>query len=286
MSRKHLILPVFLLGAVVGGYIAYNVPLRPPTETGAVEKPSDEPLEAAFNTEDDIIPASKNPIQFDRQEVPSPETPIKKDTALLDAPIIEQLPEFRNGCEVVSLTMLLQYYGIDKNKMELAEEMKKDPTERKESADRIILYWGNPNTGFVGDITGKTKGYGIYNRPLLELLEKYIPSALNLTGRSFDEIERSISDGRPVVVWTTVSFEKPREDQWLTWDSPQGEVRATFQEHAVLLVGYDNDYVYVNDPLSGKKQLKLEKRTFLPSWEALGKQAISYSSAPVADRTR
>jgi uncharacterized protein YvpB len=65
-----------------------------------------------------------------------------------------------------------------------------------------------------------------------------------------------------------------------------GDVRATFQEHAVLLVGYDKDHVYLNDPLSGQKQLQLEKSTFLPSWEALGKQAITYSVRPDEDSAR
>lgn len=285
MSRKHLILPVFLLGTIVGGYLALHVPSRPPTEA-IVETLSNETLKPTFETNENILPSPIKPMQIDRKEFPPPQPPVNKVTALLDAPNIAQLPEFRNGCEIVSLTMLLQYYGIDKNKMELTEEMKKDPTERKESADGAILYWGNPNIGFVGDITGRTKGYGIYNGPLFELLEEYIPGAVNLTGKPFDEIERSVSEGRPVIVWTTVTFVKPLGDQWITWDSPQGEIRATFQEHAVLLVGYDKDHVYVNDPLSGKKQLKLEKSTFLPSWEALGKQAITYSSAPGSDRTR
>lgn len=209
-----------------------------------------------------------------------PKPPEKKQQAMIDAPIVSQYPELRNGCEVVSLTMLLQFYGIEKDKLALAQEMKKDTTPRKEVNGNTV-YWGNPNIGFVGDVTGKTMGYGIYNGPLLELLSKYIPNGINLTGSSFDEIERSVSEGRPVVVWTTVSFTKPREDQWVTWQSPQGEVRATFQEHAVLVVGYDEDHVYVNDPISGKKKLQLEKSSFLASWEALGKQAISYAAKPI-----
>jgi uncharacterized protein YvpB len=50
----------------------------------------------------------------------------------------------------------------------------------------------------------------------------------------------------------------------------------TFQEHTVLLVGYDENHVYVNDPRQGIKNLKVKKDQFLSSWEALGGQALSY----------
>jgi len=44
----------------------------------------------------------------------------------------------------------------------------------------------------------------------------------------------------------------------------------------VLLVGYDEQYVYVNDPYTGKANLPIEKDRFIQTWEAMGKQAISY----------
>lgn len=274
MFSKRIALSVFFLGTVFGGYLALTE-IRDRIEREVHISPVDDmKLRPGLSAIPSGGVVSSPTPQEEEVNIQLPE---KKQQALLDAPIISQLPELQNGCEIVSLTMLFQYYGIAKDKLTLAEEMKKDLTPRKETNGKIE-YWGNPNTGFVGDVTGKTKGYGIYNEPLLELLSQYIPNGVNLTGSSFDDIERSVSEGRPVVVWTTVSFVKPREDQWMTWDSPEGHVRATFQEHAVLLVGYDKDHVYVNDPLSGKKQLKLEKSTFLPSWEALGKQAITYST--------
>jgi uncharacterized protein YvpB len=47
--------------------------------------------------------------------------------------------------------------------------------------------------------------------------------------------------------------------------------------HAVVLVGFDNDHVYVNDPLTGKKSHKTEKNSFIESWVTLGQQALSYN---------
>lgn len=205
------------------------------------------------------------------------ETKEKVESAFIDAPVVLQLPELYNGCEIATLTMMFNFYGIDKSKMDLLPELKQDPTPIEYNKDRSISYWGNPNLGFVGDITGKKKGYGIYHTALFELLIKYIPTGIDFTGKDFDELERQISDGIPVLVWTTVSYTKPSEKQWMVWDSPLGPIRTTFQEHTVLLVGYDQDHVFINDPLINKKGIKVEKNQFIESWEAMGKQALSYT---------
>lgn len=203
------------------------------------------------------------------------EQPSKKSAAMLQAPVFKQYPELRAGCELTSLAMLLNYYGIEKSKMDLVPEMEKDETPIRWAEDGTIAYWGNPNIGFVGDITGKSKGFGIYHGPLLKLLQKYVPSGIDLTGKPFDEIEQQVSDGFPVIVWTTVDFSVP--ERWVVWDTPIGPIRTTFAEHAVLLVGYDENNVYVNDPLSGKANYPIDKEQFIATWEAMGRQAISYS---------
>lgn len=204
------------------------------------------------------------------------ETPVKKISAMIEAPVVLQNPELPSGCELTALTMLLQFKGINKDKMELLPEMKKDPTPIKWGKNGKIEYWGNPNIGYVGDITGKEKGFGIYHAGLFDLLEKYIPTAEDLTRGSFEELEQKVSDGIPVLVWTTIRFTIPSEKQWVIWDSPLGPIKTTFQEHTVLLVGYDENHVYVNDPLSGKKQYQIEKKQFIATWEAMGRQALSY----------
>lgn len=48
---------------------------------------------------------------------------------------------------------------------------------------------GDPKEGFVGDITGKTKGYAVYVQPLQELMERYLPNrTVNLTGKAFNDV--------------------------------------------------------------------------------------------------
>jgi hypothetical protein len=51
-----------------------------------------------------------------------------KKSAFIDAPLVLQKPEFPSGCEIVALTMMLQFYGIQITKMQLEPEMTRDPT--------------------------------------------------------------------------------------------------------------------------------------------------------------
>lgn len=216
---------------------------------------------------------SAQPVAVQLEETEA--EPPKPLTALLDVPVIRQYPELPRGCEVTSLAMLLRHYGIDTDKTELAAEMQMDPTPIAYNKDGSIRSWGDPNTGFVGDITLHSRGFGIYHGGLYPLLKEYVPSAVDLTGRTFEELEEYVGNGVPVLVWTTSTYKAPTH--WVTWESPNGPIRTTFQEHAVLLVGYDEQYVYVNDPLSGKKQAKVPKDQFESTWTIMGKQALSYT---------
>jgi len=193
---------------------------------------------------------------------------------MLDVPIIRQKPELKNGCEVTSLAMLLQYAGHDVDKLSLARQVRKDP-EPLVQKNGDIKKWGDPNKGFVGDMTGARRGFAVYNKPLEELLRRYVQErAVNLTGASYPQLLDSVAAGHPVVIWTTGDFQLPTE--WESWHKDGKKVVAPFDEHAVLLVGYDGRYAYVNDPLTGVKQQRVAHAALKKSWEALGRQAVSY----------
>lgn len=198
-----------------------------------------------------------------------------RERVLLDVPIISQHPELKNGCEITSLAMLLKYAGIDSDKMKLAEEIKKDETPLTHDEDGHIKEWGNPNDGFVGDITGEEDGYAVYDKPIVDLLNKYMPQkAINLSNQSFDKLIKTINDDKPVIVWITISYEYPKD--YKKWKKGDETIKATFDEHAVLLVGYDQKYCYLNDPSSGKKNQKIKRSTFKKIWSKMGKMAVSY----------
>lgn len=201
--------------------------------------------------------------------------PAKKDSMILDVALIKQNPELRYGCEVTSLAMVLNFAGVKTDKMDLYRSIQKDPDPIKRSSSGDILNWGNPADGFVGDMTGKQAGYAVFDKPMEALVNQKLPGrAVNLTNQPFERVLEHVSAGYPVVVWTTGDYRLP--DRWESWYHGQQVIKTPLDLHAVVLVGYDANYVYLNDPLSGRKQVRVGKENFIASWKALQSRAVSY----------
>lgn len=198
-----------------------------------------------------------------------------KDKKLINVPLVRQNPELKYGCEVTSLAMMLKYAGADTNKMKLFREIKKDPDPLKRSSRGDILSWGNPAEGFVGDMTGRHAGYAVFDKPMVDLINRYLPGrAVNLTGKNFDEVLTHVSKGYPVVIWTTGDYRMP--DRWESWTHGNEVIKTPLDLHAVVLVGYADNSVYLNDPLSGRKQVSVNKQRFIRTWKAMQSRAVSY----------
>lgn len=194
--------------------------------------------------------------------------------ALLDAPIISQLPELQRGCEVTSLAMMIEQAGKKADKMTLAKQIKKVPFTDKNG------YRGNPNDGFVGNIyTFSQPGLGVYHGPIYKLAKHYLgDEVVDLTGKDWKAVEEKLANGHAVWVIVNSAFSPlPDYDHyWYTFWTKEGAIRVTYKEHSVLVTGYSPHSVYINDPLSGKKNLQLNKADFVKAWKQMGSQAISY----------
>jgi uncharacterized protein YvpB len=187
----------------------------------------------------------------------------------LDVPLLNQMDEPRlyNGCEVTSLAMLLQYWGINVTKNELAEQIPRVPLVYGDGKN------GNPNMGFVGNMEDGP-GLGVYHGPIFYLANTNVHDPLivkNLSNHPFSSILEKVSQGLPVWVITTTSFSPIPHFQ--AWSTPQGSVGVTFKMHSVVITGYDQDYIYLNDPY-GTKNKKVNKEKFITSWVQMGSQAI------------
>jgi uncharacterized protein YvpB len=215
------------------------------------------------------------PIRIQNEQRHQSNTNIKKEAVMLNVDLIKQNPELKYGCEVTSLAMVLNYAGVKANKMDLYRSIKKDPDPLIRSRQGDILKWGNPNHGFVGDMTGNRAGYAVFDQPMINLINKYLPNrALNLTNQPFDVVLKHVSEGYPVVVWTTGDFRLP--DRWESWYHGNQLIKTPLDLHAVVLVGFDVQNVYLNDPLSGRKQVQVGKQQFIASWKALNCRAVTY----------
>lgn len=224
-----------------------------------------------------INPAEKKQeaILENENEASAKVIPIK-DSVLLEVPNLWQMPELPRGCEVTSLAMLLQAGGVETDKLTLAKEVRKNPAEYKFSNGKI--YFGDPNEGFVGNMYTYTKpGLGVYHKPIADLAEQYLPGKIkDMTGSDFEELKIHLSDGRPVWIITNTQYKKIDESFFQTWYTPTGKVKVTTKEHSVLITGYDKDFVYFNDPLTGKKNKKAPMQEFEQAWVQMGRQAITF----------
>ncbi|MBS4208596.1 C39 family peptidase [Bacillus sp. FJAT-50079] len=198
-----------------------------------------------------------------------------EESVLIDAPHIQQLPELPRGCEVTSLAMLLRSAGVQADKMTLAKEVKKDPTDRTIVNGQI--HFGNPHKGFVGNMyTFNEPGFGVYHKPIMELAESYLPGRIvNLSNQSFEELKIPLSDGRPVWVIINSHYKKLDDSFFETWHTADGEIQITMKEHSVLITGYDEHFVYFNDPLNLQTKAPIED--FKQSWVQMGSHALTYS---------
>lgn len=191
-----------------------------------------------------------------------------KQEQKLDVPLENQMPDLPNGCEVTSLSMLMNYYGIKVNKNELAENI-----QHVDFFTDGGKYRGNPNQGFVGHMSIANAGWCVYNGPLYNVARKYTTHIKNITGSNFLSLLKLVSNGHPVLIITTTTFNRVNDMQ--TWDTNTGKVNVTPSSHACVITGYSKPkkVVYVNNPYGYKNQ-PVNWKNLQASYNQQGRQAL------------
>ncbi|WP_035322183.1 C39 family peptidase [Peribacillus kribbensis] len=188
----------------------------------------------------------------------------------INVPLISQRPELPSGCEATALTMALNYYGIKVSKTTIANKLPRDTTKLVRNSNGSIKIWGDPDVGFVGTPFGN--GYTINPGPLKRVLDSYRSGGVNLTGRSFSEVESYVLKGKPVLVWFTINYKMPNKRTWKT--NAGKTINAPTPLHCITVTGVDANYVYFNDSEANKKDVKLSKSAFTSVYNAMGKKAL------------
>ncbi|MEH7669976.1 C39 family peptidase [Bacillus sp. JJ689] len=194
-------------------------------------------------------------------------------TKPLDVPLILQKPELMRGCEVTSLAMVLQFSGTQVDKMELASKIKHVPFQRNGLR-------GNMHKGFIGNIaTFDEPGLGVYVEPILKLAKLYVQEekVKDLSYKEPQQIYEAIDQGFPVWVLTNARFKMLPDDQFYTWRTDEGDMKVTYHQHSVVVTNYDDQYVYINDPLRTEKHIAINRNDFEQSWVQMGRQAMTIS---------
>ncbi|GIN73793.1 hypothetical protein J14TS2_42680 [Bacillus sp. J14TS2] len=190
--------------------------------------------------------------------------------AQLDIPYTKQRPSLPSGCEATSLAMALNYYGISITKEEIAQEHIYDDAKLIRAEDNSIQMWGNPLQGYVGDPF--SVGYTIFPNILKQQADQFILS-MDSTGANLETLEYFVAQGKPVLIWVTIEYETPNERFWQTKEGK--EVYAPTPLHNVVLTGYDEEYVYVNDPEEyGEKDFKIAKEKFEYLYNLMGRKSL------------
>ena len=174
-------------------------------------------------------------------------------TQLTDFDIIEQYPELPTGCEITAMTMVLNYYGYQVNKVTMAlDYMPKVQAEFYRSEDGRLMGPDLENF-FVGDPTEET-GYICGTGAIVTAANRYLADVgSDLTAAAMKNVQPEklydlIDQGTPVVIWCTINMEDRAEtDGWYREDGTYMEWSTN--DHGAVLIGYDEDTVTVADPI-------------------------------------
>lgn len=190
----------------------------------------------------------------------------KKRKKLIRVPYIDQTEKWPTGCESVSTVMLLQYLGIDISVKQFVEQyLEKEPFMERDGK----LYGGNPWEVFAGD-PADHHSMGCYAPVIKKALDKIFAQGLlsgenletvDLTGVSTEILLRDyIDNDMPVIFWASIDLKETYSGpEWILKDSGERFLWRS-NEHCMLLVGYDEEYYYFNDPWHDHGTIGYEKK--------------------------
>ena len=175
---------------------------------------------------------------------------VKMRTYMIDNfPVYKQFPNYPSGCETIALYTLLKYYGVNVSPEVLINNLKKGDGPYWEGDTR---YGGNPEVEFVGNPKA-SNGYGVYQKQVLEL----------------------VKNGTPVQVWVSIKLQNTSVcATWINKETGK-EIDWICRLHSLVVVGFNDNYVYASDPYTGKTE-KYSRSQFQKMYNLFGKRAIYY----------
>ncbi len=190
---------------------------------------------------------------YEIEQVTEESTP--QSYVISDFNCVLQMPELPTGCEITALTMVLNYYGYDVDKVTMATEYLPTLPADMYYDEYGVYHGGDLNNYFIGDpetVYGYVCGTGAIVTAANDYLSDAGSSATakDITGYSFEDLYKLVAEDTPIVVWITIDMaERFGIDGWYTDDGSY--VEWSQGDHAGVLVGYTEDTVIIADPLNG-----------------------------------
>lgn len=179
-----------------------------------------------------------------------------------------QEPELPTGCEITSLTEVLNYHGFKIDKEELCDNFM--PVDYSGVVTMNQAYIGDPRA---------SNGFGCNAPVIVKAAYEYFESvdspcyAVDLSGTDFRDLFYQICQGRPVIVWSTMHLTESYPTY--LWTAGNGEdMTFNYYQHCMAIYGYDlnEGVVYAGDPLVGNTTYSIDR--FEMIYDIMEKQAV------------
>ncbi|MBO4901730.1 MAG: C39 family peptidase [Lachnospiraceae bacterium] len=169
------------------------------------------------------------------------------DAMILQVPTLSQYPELPTGCEATAATMALNYIGCPTYLEAFASLL---PCQNLEFRGNEI-YGADPNEFFIGNPAKEINCFGCFENVIIQTInQNYGNCRAEKAYGSLEDLCAYIQEDVPVLVWATMEMQDVLYQA--SWTLPDGTIFTwPSREHCLLLVGYDNEMFYFNDPLSG-----------------------------------
>ncbi len=202
-----------------------------------------------------------------------------KNKVQLPVEYLSQYPELPTGCEITSLTTVLNFYGYDISKVEMSDKY----------LDKTIDKIGDFFEVFVGD--PRENGFGCYAKPVVNAANRYFADvdsnykAVDKSGTKFEDLLKLVENDTPVIIWGTMYGEKEKtlREPYTTvqWNIDGKDLQWIAPEHCMVLIGYDLDrnVAIMSDPQRGIVEYDLD--TVKARYLALHSQCVVIEEIPV-----
>lgn len=198
---------------------------------------------------------------------------------LMNVPIINQNPEFPNGCEAASAVMLLNYYGIE---ITLSDFIDKYLVQQKVYETEGKRFGPNPSIYYAGNPRNQKRGWGCFEPVIVNALQKAIAD----TQKTNIEVSIIRNDIKlplteylllevPIMIWTTIDYGEVEEVyEWFSFDK-KNTYTYPKNAHAIVITGKDDNYYYINDSLKNETNIPIQKEKLERSFDSMGRQLIA-----------
>ncbi len=226
-----------------------------------------------FLTETNETNGKNEPITIIDPLMSSPDASTKEK--FISVPTLCQFPDLPTGCEAVAATMVLNFYNINITPQEFARNWIEHSEDFYYSNGK--LYGPDPNKVFAGN-PFTNNSYGCFSGAIALAINQKNSNctAKAITDQSLEQLCKEYIDReQPLLIWATMGMKK--SSQGNTWHLNNGkEFTWIAGEHCLVLVGYNDDYYFFNDPISGSN-VAYQKHIVEKRFAELSNQAVYIS---------